>query len=84
MATAYAARKLNLPATIVLPSSTPQLVAQKLKDQGATVKVVGKARAKYHHRYPKCLYSRFDTVMLSYPILNHLHNRFLCDVVGVG
>ncbi|KAK7152730.1 hypothetical protein R3I93_010830 [Phoxinus phoxinus] len=42
MATAYAARKLNLPATIVLPSSTPQLVAQKLKDQGATVKVVGK------------------------------------------
>ncbi|KTF93163.1 hypothetical protein cypCar_00007493 [Cyprinus carpio] len=37
MATAYAARKLNLPATIVLPSSTPQLVAQKLKDQGATV-----------------------------------------------
>ncbi|KAG1973070.1 serine dehydratase-like [Pimephales promelas] len=42
MATAYAARKLNLPATIVLPLSTPQLVAQKLKDQGATVKVVGK------------------------------------------
>jgi len=55
MATAYAARKLNLPATIVLPLSTPQLVAQKLKDQGATVKVVGKARAKYHHRYLKCL-----------------------------
>lgn len=67
MATAYAARKLNLPATIVLPSSTPQLVAQKLKDQGATVKVVGKARAKYHHSYPKCLYSRYDAVTLSYP-----------------
>ncbi|KAI7804646.1 putative serine dehydratase-like, partial [Triplophysa rosa] len=42
MATAYAARKLNLPATIVLPSVTPNLVAQKLKDQGATVKVAGK------------------------------------------
>uniref|UniRef100_A0A673HWI6 L-serine ammonia-lyase n=1 Tax=Sinocyclocheilus rhinocerous TaxID=307959 RepID=A0A673HWI6_9TELE len=42
MATAYAARQLKLPATIVLPSSTPQLVAQKLKDQGAMVKVVGK------------------------------------------
>ncbi|NP_001314865.1 serine dehydratase-like isoform X1 [Danio rerio] len=42
MATAYAARKLNLPATIVLPLSTPELVAQKLKDQGATVKAVGK------------------------------------------
>lgn len=55
MATAYAARKLNLPATIVLPSSTPQLVAQKLKDQGATVKIVGKARAKYHHSYLKSL-----------------------------
>ncbi|XP_056623565.1 serine dehydratase-like isoform X2 [Triplophysa dalaica] len=42
MATAYAARKLNLPATIVLPSTTPHLVVQKLKDQGATVKVAGK------------------------------------------
>ncbi|XP_051502563.1 serine dehydratase-like [Myxocyprinus asiaticus] len=42
MATAYAARKLNLPATIVLPSATPLLVVQKLKDQGATVKVAGK------------------------------------------
>ncbi|XP_052001799.1 serine dehydratase-like [Xyrauchen texanus] len=42
MATAYVARKLNLPATIVLPSTTPQLVVQKLKDQGATVKVAGK------------------------------------------
>lgn len=47
MATAYAARKLNLPATIVLPSTTPHLVAQKLKDQGARVKVAGKARNSY-------------------------------------
>lgn len=42
MATAYAARKLSLPATIVLPSATPHLVVEKLKDQGATVKVAGK------------------------------------------
>ncbi|XP_052009542.1 serine dehydratase-like [Xyrauchen texanus] len=42
LATAYAARKLNLPATIVLPSATPLLVVQKLKDQGAMVKVAGK------------------------------------------
>ncbi|XP_062378688.1 serine dehydratase-like [Sardina pilchardus] len=42
MATAYAARKLGIPATIVLPTSSPELVVQKLKDQGATVKVVGK------------------------------------------
>ncbi|XP_063039669.1 serine dehydratase-like [Engraulis encrasicolus] len=42
MATAYAARKLGVPATIVIPTSSPELVVQKLKDQGATVKVVGK------------------------------------------
>lgn len=42
MATAYAARKLGIPATIVVPISSPELVVQKLKDQGATVKVVGK------------------------------------------
>ncbi|KAL2099265.1 hypothetical protein ACEWY4_005745 [Coilia grayii] len=42
MATAYAARKLGIPAIIVIPTSSPGLVVQKLKDQGATVKVVGK------------------------------------------
>ncbi|KAG5857740.1 hypothetical protein ANANG_G00022580 [Anguilla anguilla] len=42
MATAYVARKLNIPATIIVPSSTPELVIHKLKSQGATVKVVGK------------------------------------------
>ncbi|KAL7872777.1 hypothetical protein AOLI_G00118480 [Acnodon oligacanthus] len=42
LATAYAARKLNIPATIILPSSSLQLVEEKLQDQGATVKWVGK------------------------------------------
>ncbi|XP_030625670.1 serine dehydratase-like [Chanos chanos] len=42
MATAYAARKLNIPATIVVPSSTPQLILQKLRDWGASVHVFGK------------------------------------------
>ncbi|KAJ7991088.1 hypothetical protein DPEC_G00293610 [Dallia pectoralis] len=42
MATAYVARKLNIPATIIVPSSTPELIKEKLKDQGATVRVVGK------------------------------------------
>ncbi|XP_048083927.1 serine dehydratase-like isoform X1 [Alosa alosa] len=42
MATAYAACKLGIPATIVVPTSSPELVVQKLKDQGATVRVVGK------------------------------------------
>ncbi|KAL0969720.1 hypothetical protein UPYG_G00231400 [Umbra pygmaea] len=42
IATAYVARKLNIPATIVVPSSTPELIREKMKDQGATVRVVGK------------------------------------------
>lgn len=42
MATAYAARKMGIPATIVVPSSSPQLIVKKLQDQGATVKITGK------------------------------------------
>ncbi|KAM3843237.1 serine dehydratase-like [Diretmus argenteus] len=42
LAAAYVARKMGLPATIVVPSSSPQLVVQKLQDEGATVKIVGK------------------------------------------
>ncbi|XP_034015798.1 serine dehydratase-like isoform X2 [Thalassophryne amazonica] len=42
MATAYVARKMGVPATIVIPSSSPQLVFQKLRDQGANVKITGK------------------------------------------
>lgn len=44
MAAAYAARKMGVPATIVVPSSSPQLVVQRLHDQGATVKIVGKVK----------------------------------------
>lgn len=51
MATAYAARKLGIPATIVIPTSSPEIVVQKLKDQGAVVKIVGKVRA--HKVSPK-------------------------------
>lgn len=42
MAAAFVARKMGLPATIIVPSSSPQLVVQRLQDQGATVKSVGK------------------------------------------
>ncbi|XP_029900664.1 serine dehydratase-like [Myripristis murdjan] len=42
MAAAYVARKMGLPATIVIPSSSPPLVVQRLQDQGATVKIAGK------------------------------------------
>ncbi|CAJ1071522.1 serine dehydratase-like isoform X2 [Xyrichtys novacula] len=42
MAAAYVARKMGLPATIVVPTSSPHLVVERLQDQGATVKVSGK------------------------------------------
>lgn len=42
MAAAYAARKMGVPATIIVPSSSPQTVVQKLQDQGAAVKIIGK------------------------------------------
>lgn len=42
LAAAYVARKMDVPATIVVPSSSPQLVVQRMQDQGATVKCVGK------------------------------------------
>ncbi|XP_019940356.1 serine dehydratase-like [Paralichthys olivaceus] len=42
MAAAYVARKMGVPATIVVPSSSPQTVIQKLQDQGAAVQIVGK------------------------------------------
>ncbi|XP_066545307.1 serine dehydratase-like isoform X2 [Amia ocellicauda] len=42
LATAYVARKLNLPATIIVPSSTSDAMAQKLRDHGASVRVFGK------------------------------------------
>ncbi|KFO23813.1 L-serine dehydratase/L-threonine deaminase isoform X1 [Fukomys damarensis] len=41
LAAAYAARKLGIPATIVVPSTTPALTIQRLKDEGAMVTVVG-------------------------------------------
>ena len=44
MAAAYVARKMGLPATIVVPSSSSQLVVQRLQDQGATVKITGKVK----------------------------------------
>ncbi|XP_037012156.1 L-serine dehydratase/L-threonine deaminase [Artibeus jamaicensis] len=41
MAAAYAARKLGIPATIVVPNTTPALTIERLKGEGATVKVAG-------------------------------------------
>ncbi|KAJ8380287.1 hypothetical protein SKAU_G00010650 [Synaphobranchus kaupii] len=42
MAAAYSARRLGVPATIVVPVVTPNFTVQRLKDEGATVLVHGK------------------------------------------
>ncbi|XP_036383680.1 L-serine dehydratase/L-threonine deaminase-like [Megalops cyprinoides] len=42
MAAAYSARRLGVPATIVVPSVTPPFTVQKLKDEGAAVLIHGK------------------------------------------
>ncbi|KAG2470668.1 SDHL deaminase, partial [Polypterus senegalus] len=41
LATAYVARKLNIPVTVIVPSSTPDLTVQKLREYGASVQVFG-------------------------------------------
>nr|XP_025974792.1 serine dehydratase-like [Dromaius novaehollandiae]XP_025974793.1 serine dehydratase-like [Dromaius novaehollandiae]XP_025974794.1 serine dehydratase-like [Dromaius novaehollandiae] len=41
LATAYAARKLGLPATVVVPSSTGPAMVRKLQELGAEVEVCG-------------------------------------------
>lgn len=51
MAAAFVARKMGVAATIVVPSSSPDLVVQRLRDEGATVKISGKVS----HRMSSCL-----------------------------
>ncbi|KAM9393080.1 L-serine dehydratase/L-threonine deaminase-like [Pholidichthys leucotaenia] len=43
MAVAYSARQLGIPATIVVPSVTPKPTVERLKDEGASVVIHGKA-----------------------------------------
>jgi len=43
MAAAYSARQLGVPATIVVPSVTPDQTVERLKDEGANVIIHGKA-----------------------------------------
>lgn len=42
MAAAYSARQLGVPATIVVPSVTPVMTVERLRDEGATVVTHGK------------------------------------------
>ncbi|XP_077317402.1 L-serine dehydratase/L-threonine deaminase-like isoform X2 [Lithobates pipiens] len=41
LATAYSARMLSIPATILVPTTTPAFTIQRVKDEGAKVCVVG-------------------------------------------
>ncbi|NP_001091171.1 serine dehydratase S homeolog [Xenopus laevis] len=41
LAAAYSARMLSIPATILVPNTTPAFTIQRMKDEGATVCVVG-------------------------------------------
>ncbi|XP_006265885.3 L-serine dehydratase/L-threonine deaminase [Alligator mississippiensis] len=43
MAAAYSARNLGIPATILVPRSTPDFTIQQLKNEGATAEIVGEA-----------------------------------------
>ncbi|XP_052717622.1 serine dehydratase-like [Crassostrea angulata] len=62
LAAAYAARLLNLPATIVLPTTTPDFMAQKIREQEATVEVQGSVWDESNQyamtlaKDPECLY----------------------------
>lgn len=42
LAAAYIARQLGLPITVVVPETTPSFIADKLREEGAEVEVVGK------------------------------------------
>ena len=41
MAATYCAQELGLPITVVVPQTTPTFVVDKLREEGATVEVVG-------------------------------------------
>lgn len=47
MAAAYSARQLGVPATIVVPSVTPNPTVERLKDEGATVVIHGKVSSSH-------------------------------------
>ena len=44
LAAAYIARELGLPITVVIPETTPTFIADKLREEGASVEVVGKVK----------------------------------------
>ena len=41
LAAAYAAKKLKIPCTVIVPGSTPMFIVERLKEEGATVEICG-------------------------------------------
>lgn len=57
LAAIYCAQQLNLPITVVVPETTPSFIAEKMREEGATVEVVGKvASSFYWTKSSRCLY----------------------------
>nr|XP_060641425.1 serine dehydratase-like [Anolis sagrei ordinatus]XP_060641426.1 serine dehydratase-like [Anolis sagrei ordinatus] len=50
LAAAYAARKLGVPITVVVPKSTGEVTVKRLEEQGAKVEVFGQAWDEANHR----------------------------------
>lgn len=44
LAAVFCAHELGVPITVVVPETTPSFIAQKMRDEGATVEIVGKVR----------------------------------------
>ena len=42
LAAIYCAQQLHLPITVVVPETTPSFIAEKMREEGATVEIVGK------------------------------------------
>ena len=47
LAAAYIARELGLPITVIVPQTTPSFIADKLREEGASVEIVGKVSASH-------------------------------------
>ncbi|KAI8513216.1 hypothetical protein Bbelb_098550 [Branchiostoma belcheri] len=58
LAAAYSARKLGVPATIIVPESTPTFTVERLRGEGATVEVVGKSTEEDQSDWWKALDER--------------------------
>ena len=41
LAAAYAAKKLKIPCSVIVPGSTPMFIVERLREEGATVEICG-------------------------------------------